>query len=460
MKHLRYNIIAVLLLLILAPAEQAASEQLTDAGNTADFPDVRTDASGNYHLVWHDADVDGGAIFYRMFNSSGNVIIDSTQINNGGTGQPNTRPAIVLDNANRLFVVWENRADGEVYLLRLEPLLDDLDGSAADPATIKTLDDTRVSSDQDALGAVRPRIAADSAGALHIVWEDDCGPNVQYVKLDGDGLPLNGPVLLGGAGSCNDRPDIALDSASNVHVVFSNTGTTAAEEIYYAMLDGTAGTVLIDSTLLTNDDGLRATHATLGVDPDDDRVYVVYGQVPAATPAGGEQVFMATLDPSLDDRDGSVADPAVIRLSETLVSSGSPQSGFQSFARFGFDRRMHVTYMDIDAAACGPYSIFHAHVTTAGKVLALETLTASGAASAACEPEARLAAGGSRIVWTENLAGALEIFSSPFSRADAGESGYTCSLARGGSAWHAGDFWLLLAGLAVLGIWRRRMPVR
>lgn len=463
MKFFYLNIIAGMLALLVVPVVQAVPEQLTDTGHVADFPDLRADSSGNRHLVWYDADVDSGAIMYRMFSGSGNLLINTTQINNGGPGSSNTRPSLAIDGSNRLLVVWQNNVDGEIYFLRLDPSLDNQDGDPADIATLKDIDDTRISDDLDGQAAVHARSAIDASGNLHVVWEDDCGPNVRYVKISNAGVILTGPVLLGGGGGCNDFPDIALDSAGNVHVVFSNTGFTAAEEVYYAMIDGSSGDVLIDSTLLTLDDGLRATRATLAVDPRDDRVYVVLGQVTASAPLKGESIFMLTLDPSLDDRDGSTADPAVIRLNELQVSSGSPQFGLRAFSRYGFDQRIHVTYMDFDAATClgagtgGPYTITHAHVSTVAKVMLTETVTTTGIASAACDPEARLVPNGSRILWADSAAGASEIFSDTFPRADSGSSGFTCSIGPPGSAWRAGDFWLLLAGLVALGAWRRRV---
>jgi MYXO-CTERM domain-containing protein len=226
------------------------------------------------------------------------------------------------------------------------------------------------------------------------------------------------------------------------------------------MLDGTSAALLIDSTLLTVDDGLRATRATLGVEPGDDIAYVVFT---ASTSTGGEKIVMTALDPSLDDRDGSSADPAVIRLSDTEVSTGNPQSGWRAFSRYGSDRRMHVIYMDFDEATClgagagGPFTIINAHITTAGKILVRETLTANGASSSACDPEARMAAGGNRIVWVEDIVTAQEVFSDTFSRADSGSSGFTCSMGPQGSAWRAGDLWLLLAGVFALGVRRRRI---
>jgi hypothetical protein len=445
------NLIAGVLALLAVPAVQAVPEQLTEEGHSADFPDLRVDRNGSRHLVWYDADVDSGAILYRMFASNGDLLIDTTQINSGGSGFSNTRPSLAVDATNRVLVVWQNNADGEIYFLRLEPYLGDLDGNAADLATIKTVDDTRISNGP----AVHPRSAIDASGNLHVVREDDGRPNVQYAKVDGDGIIINGPVTLGGFGSGNDLPDIGIDSAGNVHLVFSNTGNTPVEEVYYAMIDGSTGDVLIDSTLLTPADGMRATHATLGVDPSDNKVYVVFSQVTA----GGEEISMMALDPSLDNRDGSAADPAVIRLSEVPVSSGAPQVAWRAFSRFGQDRRMHVTYLDFNAAACpgGSYDIFHAHVTTLGNVLVRQTLTTTGVSSDACDPVARLAPGGSSILWAgSGIAGAAEIFSETFSRAESGSSGYTCSLGPAGSAWRAGDFWLLLAGLMALGIWRRR----
>lgn len=457
-RKVRFPVSWLMLFTLLLPATGGAV-QLTDAAGSADFPDLRIGPGGNRYLIRHDAGVDSGAILFRAFNSAGAVLIDDTQVNAGGTGSASTRPVMSLDVNRRLFVAWENRADNEVYLLRLEPLLDDLDGSAADPAVIKTLADTRISNPADGQPARNPAMAIDGGGNLHIVWEGGAGGAVQYVKVDPDGVLLNGPVSLGGNGSGNDLPDIAIDSVGHVHVVYTHAGTTAADEVYYAMLDGGTGALRIAPTLLSVDDGLRAGNATVSVDLADDRVYVVYKQATSAAGNGDERIYLAALNPAADDQDGSVAVLNSIRLHETAVS-GVAQFSWQVFSRIGFDRRVHVIAMDFDDTTCpstANYTITNTHVTYDGKIITRDTLTNTGAALT-CNPQARLAPRGDRVVWTDSRTGDLEIFAVNFTRADAGSSGFlTCSLGNpaAGPA-RAGELWLLLGFIAVLGFLRSR----
>jgi len=448
------------LLAVLGPPVAAAATQLTTAMGSADFPDYRVGTTGNLHLVWYDASKDSGAVYFKLFNAAGTTLIDDIQINAGGSGSANTRPVTAIDAANRLFVVWQNMADQEVYFMRLEPLLDDLDATTpADLATIKTVPDLRISNPSDGFPALNPAIANDGNGDLHIVWESGSGGPVQYVKVDPDGLLLNGPVLLGGSGSGNDLPDVAIDTAGNVHVVYTQAGTTQANEVYYAMLDGATGAVRIAPTLLTVDDGLRAGNATVSVDRVDNRVYVVYKQATTGTGTGSEQIYLDALDPSLDDQDGSVADPAVFRLHVTPVTSTPAQYSWQVFSRIGSDRRVHAIYMDFDDTTCpsaANYTIYNAHVTYDGKLIAEDRLTDTGAALS-CNPRARLAPRGSRVVWAgDTTAGDREIFAETFSRADAGSSGFfACSLGgTHGTLRRAGELWLLFAFL--LALWRLR----
>jgi len=468
----RFVVSCLLLVLavLLVPSAHAATQLTDNAMGRADFPDYRTGTEGNLYLVWYDANADSGAIMFKAFNSAGAELINDIQVNAGGSGSPNTRPVTAIDATNRLFVVWQNQADQEVYFMRLEPLLDDLDpATPANLATIKTVPDLLVSNPADGLPAQHPAVAIDASGNLHIVWESGAGGPVQYLKVDPDGVPLmNGPVSVtqgaGTVGTGNDLPDIAIDTAGNVHIVYTNAGATQANEVYYAMLDGdlgnagTAGTVLIAPTLLTVDDGLRAGNATVSVDTVDNLLYVVYKQATSTVGNGSEQVYLTALDPALDGQTGIPANPAAIRLHETPITGTPAQFSWQVFSRIGADRRVHALYMDFDESACPAatnYTISNAHVTYDGKIIQVDTLTDTGAATS-CNPQARLAPRNNHVVWTDSATGNLEIFSATFGRADAGSSGYfTCSMGRPGAGFtQTGELWLLLAFILVL--WRLR----
>jgi hypothetical protein len=438
----------------------AVPEQLTSSMKNADFADVRTDVSGNTHLVWTADDAtDGRAVFYKMLNSLGTVLINDTRIDNGGTGGPAGFPSMVMDGSSKVYVVWQSGASPEIYFLRLNPLAHALDGTSAnitDPL-FKEIGDVVIST-AGGDSAMHPRVDLDSSPDLHVVWESNCTGPVQYAKVvDADGVPIIGaPQNLGPAGSCDGYPDIALDSNADAHMVFANGTVTTADEIYYAMIDGAAGTVLIDATLMSVDDGLLAGSATISADTDHAKVVIVYKQETGTGGSGSEEIFIATLDPALDNRDGSSADPAVLQVNLLQFTSGEGQFRWQVFSRIGGDRRLHILFMDIDDTACpsGVYTLEHAHViTTTGVVLVRETLSSTASAQS-CAAQARLAPRGNRIVWADSGSGNQEIVSSTFTRADAGESGFfACALRPGsGSAAGAGELWLLLAGIGALGL--------
>lgn len=437
------------LLLLQAPVGTHAAEALTSAGNTADFADFRIDGGGNLHLVWHDAVVDGGAIMYKMFDSAGTVLIDRTQVNLAGTG--GTWPAVSVDASGLVYVAWQNMADQEVHFMRLNPAAAPLDGSSTTAATIREVD-VAVSA-AGGNNALHPRMRFDGSGGFHIVWESDTpGATVEYAKVDADGLPLNGPLSLGVVTNGTGLPDVAVDTAGHAHIVFGSDAGTMTDEIYYAMVDGDPAAptqVRIDPTLLSVDDGLLAGNATVNVDTFDNTLYIVFKQ----DVVGGEEIFLSRLNPALDDQNGDDADPAVIKLSEQQITNGEGIFQWYVTSRIGSDKRIHATYIDFDCGAPAPYAITDAHITFAGTVVTRQTLTMTGSATS-CFPQARSAPGLNRIVWTdERMGDPPEIYSSTFARAESGDSGFTCSLGRrGGTAWQAGDLWLLLGLLSLLGV--------
>ncbi len=101
-------ILAGLLLLHCHATALAVPAALTDGmGNTADFADFRTSTNGSLHLVWHDANVDGGAIFYKLFDANGNVLIDRTQVDDSCNGKP--IPGLRLRSMRRVSYSWSGK---------------------------------------------------------------------------------------------------------------------------------------------------------------------------------------------------------------------------------------------------------------------------------------------------------------------------------------------------------------
>jgi hypothetical protein len=431
----------------------AVPQQFTSSMSNADFAVARSGPAGNIHMVWtQDDTTDGRSLHYMMRTASGTVLIDDTRIDNGGTGGPAGYPSIAVDVSGHVYVVWQAGSSREVYFMRLNPSLDDRNGNAAVLTTIKEVDDVMISG-AGGDEAVHPRMEADSSGNLRVVWESNCTGPVQYLTVDTNGVSLNGPLDLGPTGSCNGYPDIALDSNGNAHVVFANGAATTADEVYYTMVDGSNASVLIDATLLTLDDGLLAGNATVSINTATNQAFVVYKQETGAGGSGSEEIFIDTLDPALDDQNGSVADPAVLRINQQQFTNGEGLYRWHVFSRIGQDRRVDIFYMDFDDSACpaSVYTIQHAQLLYDGTLLLHENLSTT---AQSCAAWVRMSHSDNRVVWADSAAGSQEIFSGKIDRADAGSSGYfACSLtAVQGSATRAGDLWLLLVGIAALGI--------
>jgi predicted neuraminidase len=85
-----------------------------------------------------------------------------------------------------------------------------------------------------------PRLAVDSSGSLHLVWEDDTPGNydVYYKKsTDGGGTWTVSKRLTWTAGS-SSHPAIAVDSEDTLHVVYDETAPGDYEIYYLRSADG------------------------------------------------------------------------------------------------------------------------------------------------------------------------------------------------------------------------------
>lgn len=320
---------------------------IVDDPNISDQPDVAVDSGGNIHVVWID-DRAGGApeIYYKMLSPNGTILIDDTMITDDD-GDDSMRPILAIDSQDRIFVVWHDKRvdDVSVFLCRLEPALDDKDGSAADPAVIKKLADMEVSTVETGY-EYTPRIAIDGSDNLHIVWAYDWS-DIKYRKLDGDGNELVAETALNTPyGSMwREIPDLALDGSGNVHICWNDySDTNGSYEIIYALLDGATGAPLIAPTQVTDDDGHYSMRQSIDAGSDG-RAYIVWQDWRAEATDGMAKIYFMKIDPSPDDKDGSPADPAVIKtVDDTALTADDGVKSFLPFCRLSPDGRIHVTW--------------------------------------------------------------------------------------------------------------------
>lgn len=92
---------------------------------------------------------------------------------------------------------------------------------------------------ENAGDSTRPRLALDSSGTLHICWQDDKDGSTQvfYAKSQ-DGVSFSEPVNISRSYEDAVKPRIAVDSAGKIHIVWEERSTANSRIVYTSSIDG------------------------------------------------------------------------------------------------------------------------------------------------------------------------------------------------------------------------------
>jgi MYXO-CTERM domain-containing protein len=115
---------------------------------------IGLDSNENVHIAWSDESfTSDDEIYYAMLDGSdGSELIAATLVT-ADDGDWEKHTSLIVDN-DLVTIVWASASSStsaeEIYLMRLNPALDDQDGDAADPLVIKTVAETRLTPDNGA----------------------------------------------------------------------------------------------------------------------------------------------------------------------------------------------------------------------------------------------------------------------------------------------------------------------
>ena len=186
------------------------------------------DQFGVVHVVWHEQPGDHWLWYGQLLGGSWTALESITQTES--EVRYVTTPDIVV-TADFLHVVWSETNFGptgsklDVFYGRSES------GGAWSPLT------TTVETSATSLG---PRIAADTAGNLHVVWEENTSPReIYYISgtvTDTETVWSVPITVSAGLDENSTTPDIAVGPDNRVHVVFGVNveGQQYVQDIYYA----------------------------------------------------------------------------------------------------------------------------------------------------------------------------------------------------------------------------------
>src|SRR3989338_6618898 len=297
---------------VTSPYLYGLSEPAVYTGSVADQPTSALDSMGNLHMLWMDRRTGDLEIFYRMEDKNGNILIDDTQLTFSGTDA--VRPSIAVDSNDKLHIAWQDRRLGspQIFYKKLDPSLDDQDGSSATAAAITEVSDMHISINaQNEHGSQdsQPAIAVDNTQDVHIVWERTGDESIGYAKLDNDGNFIITDVRITEQYGIlfHSVPSIGIDSNGNVHIAWNEVTFTCDYEVFYMMLNGSNWQPLINASQVSIDDCYASFWQKLAVDSSNNVLIV------AADEGGLEtNIFFTAFNPYASGLDGQPANLTLI----------------------------------------------------------------------------------------------------------------------------------------------------
>jgi len=322
-------------------------------------------------------------LFYKMVSFSGDTLIDDTDLTPEVDWIHFVRkPMVAVDPEGCVHIVfhgWDESGNSETYYTKIDPslVLEDPEfniGASASDEDITVIPETMIST-VDGTISVAPDVAVDRFGYVHVVWRDgycDSDNELHYLKMDGDGVILV-PDTTVTDGLCAPwycgEYRVAVDSDGNAHIVYEDYAGTSADEIFYTMVNGTDGSTLIDDTMITPDDGCRSLKPEIAVDSED-KVHVVWQD----KRDGSLEIFYTKLDPSLDDQDGSAALDAVISVvDDTRLTEVGGQNSKAPDIAIDANDGVHITFYDDRDFGYHESEVYYMKLDASGSVLIPDT---------------------------------------------------------------------------------------
>ena len=417
--------------------------RLTFDTNSSINPAIATDSEGNLHLVWSDPRDRNGEgckwhnghtewiifydLYYKKLAPNGMVLVDDIKLTElAGTPLSAVNPAIAVDSNDNVHVVWDNETWTGIGVLgcthSTSPYYMKLDNDGnivVEPKLIIQLPEYQ---------SVPARgIAVDHDGNFHIVVVKSRVEyaDVKYKKLDKEGNELLNYTVDCQPGSDKnwaymDVLDIALDSDSNAHIVYTKgpcgcygmgcenypcRGVLNCQDAWYAKIDD-EGVHLQD---LNGDLPLPSLYPSVCVDSGDNK-HVIWSQHNGSgsgdlLEGGGFDFYYSKFDKS----GNKVIDGKRLTYEDYLPEGYADEGGYYlpGVAHPIVDTEsgvMHVTW-----SRESEKEIYYMAFDTSGDEITNKTLI-SFEDGDSWEPGIDACSDGAHLVWTDNRDGNNEIY--------------------------------------------------
>jgi len=375
-------IIAALGLIILAQVAQAdwtTYKRLTWTSGESNNPAIAVDSAGDLHVVWDDPTPGNWEIYYKKSTDAGTTWTISKRLTL--TSGASSRPAIAVDPYDNLHLVWSDETPGNGEILYKKST----DGGAT------WTKDNRLTWTSG--HSFEPVIAVDPSGNLHVVWEDYTPGNgeIFYVNSSDGGTTWTTSKRLTWNSGLSYEPAMAVDPSGNLHVSWVD-GTSGNWEIYYKK--STDGGITWETSKRISWTSGGSYAAALAVDPSGNLHMFWSDDTP-----GNYEVYR------VKSTDGGATWTKSQRLTWTSGESWWPAIAVDSPAN------LHVVWYD---DTLGNYEIYYKKSTDGGATwTANNRLTWNSGASEV--PAIGVDSSGNlHVVWEDSTPGNIEIYYKKF----------------------------------------------
>ncbi len=227
----------------------------TESTDRSRFPSLAVDIFGNVHIAWYDAEFDWD-IFYKRWNASSSSWTTTELVSTESTAFSRF-PSLAVDIFGNVHIAWSDDTDyagsgtdNDIFYKRWD-------------ATTSTWITTEVVSTQSADNSDSPSLAVDSLGNVHIAWVDytdyagsGTDNDIFYKRWDATTSTwITTEVVSTESVDWSTNPSLAVDSAGDVHITWDDetdyAGAGEDNDIFYKRWDATTSTWTITEVVST-----------------------------------------------------------------------------------------------------------------------------------------------------------------------------------------------------------------